>query len=116
MLISELLGETWEAKRSLSSSVSNPEIDEIYESARAVGAIGGKLIGAGGGGFILLFVPPSKQEAVKQRLSKLIHVPFHMERTGSQIIFFDPETDYSAAEQDRAREEIKPFRVNEQHD
>jgi D-glycero-alpha-D-manno-heptose-7-phosphate kinase len=105
-----MLHEAWEAKRSMSSKISSPEVDACYEQARAAGAIGGKLLGAGGGGFILLFVPPSRQTAVRQALARLIHVPFSFEYSGSQIIFFDREEDY--AEQDRARatQPVEAFR------
>ncbi|MDI6761915.1 MAG: kinase [Thermodesulfobacteriota bacterium] len=105
----ELLHEAWQAKRSLSSKVSNSHVDEIYEEAISAGAIGGKLTGAGGGGFILLFVPPSRQGEVRERLNKLIHVPFKIEFSGSQIIFFDSEEDYSAEERDRACRPIRSF-------
>lgn len=91
----ELLDEFWKLKRSLSPQVSSSEIDEIYQKARRAGALGGKLMGAGGGGFLLLFVPPKKQKKVRASLNKLIHVPFGFEREGSQIIFFDPQEDYS---------------------
>lgn len=83
----ELLHETWMQKRALSSSVSNKTIDNIYSSAREAGALGGKLLGAGAGGMFLLFVPPKKQPAVRDRLHDLIHVPFRFESQGSQIIF-----------------------------
>jgi D-glycero-alpha-D-manno-heptose-7-phosphate kinase len=106
----ELLHEAWQAKRSLSPKVSNSQVDEIYESALAAGAIGGKLTGAGGGGFMLLFVPPAKREDVRERLSRLIFVPFKMEFSGSQIIFFDSEVDYSTEEKDRAIRRIELFR------
>jgi D-glycero-alpha-D-manno-heptose-7-phosphate kinase len=106
----ELLHEAWQMKRSLSDKVSNSEIDTIYEAALTEGAIGGKLLGAGGGGFILLFVPPPKQEMVRLRLRELIHVPFHFEFSGSQIIFFDHETDYSEADQARAAQQVQAFR------
>ena len=106
----ELLHEAWQAKRSLSPKVSNSQVDEIYESALAAGAIGGKLTGAGGGGFMLLFVPPAKREDVRERLSRLIFVPFKMEFSGSQIIFFDSEEDYSTEEKDRAIRRIELFR------
>ena len=105
----ELLQEAWQTKRSLSSMVSNSHADEIYEQAISAGAIGGKLTGAGGGGFILLFVPPSRQRKVKEKLNKLIYVPFRFEFSGSQIIFFDPEQDYSAEEQARANQPIEAF-------
>jgi len=94
----ELLHEAWLAKRTLSASVSNPEIDDLYEKARQAGAIGGKLTGAGGGGFLLLFVPPENQGAVLEVLEERIHVPFRFESSGSQIIFHEPEVDYHEVE------------------
>jgi D-glycero-alpha-D-manno-heptose-7-phosphate kinase len=86
----ELLHEAWLAKRSLSHMVSNAEIDDLYERALAAGAIGGKLTGAGGGGFLLLFVPPKRQPEVCEALAGCIHVPFEFETNGSQIIFYEP--------------------------
>lgn len=106
----ELLHEAWQAKRSLSNKVSNSQVDDIYERAIAAGAIGGKLTGAGGGGFMLLFVPLDKQQQVKQTLNKLIHVPFKFEFSGSQIIFFDQEIDYAAEERARANQQVQAFR------
>jgi D-glycero-alpha-D-manno-heptose-7-phosphate kinase len=105
-----LLHEAWEAKRSLSAAVSNPEVDAMYARARAAGALGGKLIGAGGGGFLLLFVPPEGRAAVRKALDTLIHVPFRFESSGSQIIFFDREADYLAEEEQRAALPIQAFR------
>ena len=90
----ELLDEAWQAKRSPSTSVSNPDAEAIYAEATAAGAVGGKLIGAGGGGFMLLFVPPERQAAVKDRLRRLVFVPFRFESSGSQIIFLDAEAEY----------------------
>jgi D-glycero-alpha-D-manno-heptose-7-phosphate kinase len=98
-----LLHESWSAKRSLSQRVSNRVVDDVYDQARAAGAIGGKLLGAGGGGFLLLFVPPENQDSIKRRLSHLVHVPFEFETSGSQIVFFDPEQDYPEEEQAQAR-------------
>ncbi|MFP4040403.1 MAG: kinase [Desulfosudaceae bacterium] len=86
-----LLHEAWLAKRELSREISSSDIDRLYEQARAGGAIGGKLIGAGGGGFLLLFVPPERQNEVKNKLSRLIHVPFCFESEGSRIIFQKPD-------------------------
>ena len=94
----ELLDEAWQVKRDLSQKVSNARIDGIYSDAIAAGAVGGKLLGAGGGGFIMLFVPPDRQERVKQKLHGLIHVPCNFESQGSQIVFLDPEKDYSKEE------------------
>lgn len=104
-----MLHEAWKAKRSLSSLISNSYVEDIYDRAISAGAIGGKLSGAGGGGFMLLFVPPSKQDQVKTNLNKLIHVPFKFDFSGSQIIFFDSETDYSAAERARATQSLRAF-------
>lgn len=105
----ELLHEAWEAKRTLSSSVSNAQVDEIYHAAIGAGAVGGKLNGAGGGGFLLLFAPPSKQQKVREKLNMLIYVPFKFEFSGSQIIFFDLEEDYSAEEKARAAQTLQMF-------
>jgi D-glycero-alpha-D-manno-heptose-7-phosphate kinase len=106
----ELLHEAWQAKRSLSDKVSNSSVDELYEAARRSGAIGGKLLGAGGGGFLLLFVAPQNQAAVREQLSRLIYVPFEFEFSGSQIIFFDPEEDFTEHDRARARQRIDSFR------
>ena len=81
-----LLDEAWKLKRELSEKVSTLDIDEIYGQAIKAGAIGGKLLGAGGGGFILFLVEPDKQQAVKDALG-LYHVPFKFENEGSQIIY-----------------------------
>lgn len=105
----KMLHQAWRTKRSLSAKVSNPYIEAIYDGAMAAGALGGKLIGAGGGGFILFFVQPGDQDRVRQRLHQLIHVPFSFETHGSQIIFFDPEEEYVAEERDRAAREIARF-------
>jgi D-glycero-alpha-D-manno-heptose-7-phosphate kinase len=106
----KLMHESWEAKRSLSTSVSNEDVDHLYETARKAGAVGGKITGAGGGGFLLLFVPPEKQTAVRESLGNLIHVPFSFDFNGSQIIHFQHEENFSHAEQDRINREIRPFR------
>jgi D-glycero-alpha-D-manno-heptose-7-phosphate kinase len=104
-----LMHEAWLAKRSLSASVSNGIVDQAYEAARAAGAIGGKITGAGGGGFMLLFVPPERQVAVRETLGTLIHVPFSFEFNGSQIIHFQHEENFAPAENDRINREIAPF-------
>ena len=85
-----LLHESWLLKRSLSSRVSTPEIDSMYAAARQAGATGGKITGAGGGGFLLLYVEPDRQPAVRQALAHLLHVPFDLDHSGSQIIFSNP--------------------------
>lgn len=86
----KLLDKCWQYKRQLSDRVTNPEIDQIYESALSAGATGGKLLGAGGGGFLLLFARPEVQPQVRARLSKLIHVPFKFETSGSQVVVYQP--------------------------
>ncbi len=106
----ELLHESWLAKRSLSPKVSNSTVDQIYDAARAAGAIGGKITGAGGGGFMLLFVPTRQQAQVRESLKKLIHVPFRFDYSGSQIIFCTHETDYSHSEKERAENPVQGFR------
>jgi D-glycero-alpha-D-manno-heptose-7-phosphate kinase len=103
----ELMHEAWLAKRSLSASVTNAQVDEIYAKARAAGAIGGKLAGAGGGGFMMLFVPPEKQAQVIDSFQGVIHVPFHFESSGSQIIFYDAEPDFSREHQVREQQQGK---------
>ena len=85
-----LLHESWQLKRSLSSRISTPDIDAMYSAARKAGALGGKITGAGGGGFLLLFVEPDRQAAVKKALQHLLHVPFELDHAGSQIIFSNP--------------------------
>jgi len=82
-----LLDEGWRLKRNLSKRVSTEYIDYLYANAIGAGAIGGKLLGAGGGGFLLFFVEPDVQPKVKERLSSLLHVPFRFESSGSTIIF-----------------------------
>ncbi len=85
-----LLHESWMLKRSLSARVSTPAIDEMYAAARRAGALGGKITGAGGGGFLLLYVEPDRRDAVRKALSHLLHVPFDLDHSGSQIIFSNP--------------------------
>lgn len=105
----DLLNEAWQTKRSLSAHVSNPQVDEIYERALNAGAIGGKLTGAGGGGFLLLFVEPDRQNDVREELVNYIHVPFKFEHSGSQIIFCDREEEYVAEEQFRESQQVRSF-------
>jgi len=102
-----LLHESWRLKRSLTHKISTPRIDEIYEAALGAGAVGGKLLGAGGGGFLLLFVRPEEQPAVKEVLKEFLHVPVRFENSGSRIIFYDPDgQDPSLAGQKSAMDEI----------
>lgn len=85
-----LLHETWQLKRRLSNKVSTPAIDEIYDTARAAGAVGGKLLGAGGGGFLLLFAEPPNQPRIKAALKGFINVPVRFENSGSRIVLYQP--------------------------
>ena len=86
----KLLNRAWQNKRSLSSKISNTQIDECYSLAMKAGAIGGKILGAGGGGFILFFVKPENQSKVKAALKNLTLVPFKFENTGSKVIVNQP--------------------------
>tara|TARA_B100000315_G_C14593097_1_gene597037 strand:- start:2289 stop:3284 length:996 start_codon:yes stop_codon:yes gene_type:complete len=84
----ELLNEQWKIKRSLTDNISNKDIDSIYASGIEAGALGGKLLGAGGGGFMLFYVPKDKQNAVKEILKTKLFVPFRFEFTGSKIVYY----------------------------
>jgi D-glycero-alpha-D-manno-heptose-7-phosphate kinase len=83
----ELLHEAWILKRSVTSGISNPDIDRWYDAAREGGALGGKLLGAGGGGFLLFFVERQNRRAVAERLADLRELPFRLEPEGSKIIY-----------------------------
>lgn len=87
-----LLHESWMRKRSLSSGISNTLIDDAYAAARAGGATGGKLLGAGGRGFLLVFAEPSRHAAIRERLTALKEVPFRFSSEGSRVIFQSQET------------------------
>jgi D-glycero-alpha-D-manno-heptose-7-phosphate kinase len=87
----KLLHETWELKRSISPEVSTPLIDDLYTRARKAGATGGKLLGAGGGGFVLLFVEPQKRQSVLDALKDFLMVPFEFESNGTHIVLYEPE-------------------------
>ena len=91
-----LLHESWMLKRELSEGITNSYIDEIYNVARKEGALGGKLLGAGGGGFMLIFAPPEKHSAIENKLADLLRVPFEFENQGSQIVMFQPDMTDSA--------------------
>jgi D-glycero-alpha-D-manno-heptose-7-phosphate kinase len=86
-----LLHENWKIKKSLTQKITNSTIDEIYEAGLESGALGGKLLGAGGGGFMLFFVPPEKREALRIRLRKLLCVPFGFSTRGSHVVVYEPE-------------------------
>lgn len=84
-----LLDESWRLKRTLSDKISTSDIDDIYSRARQAGCVGGKLLGAGGGGFLLLFVRPEERARVVDALAGLLHVPFRFESVGSHVIFYE---------------------------
>ncbi len=85
--IGELMHSGWELKKQLASGITNGEIDTMYHNARKVGAIGGKIIGAGGGGFLLLYCPSDKQDNVRSALRHLRELPLDLERDGTKVIF-----------------------------
>lgn len=85
--LGSILDEGWELKRRMASRISNACIDEIYDRARVAGALGGKVAGAGGGGFLLLYCPPDRQQAVRTALQHLKELPFGLERDGTKVIF-----------------------------
>ncbi|MEE9542951.1 MAG: kinase [Thermodesulfobacteriota bacterium] len=106
----ELLHESWRIKKSLSGEVSNPRLDSLYDKAMKSGASGGKITGAGGGGFMLFLVPPEHQMEVREALHEQIHVPFRFEHKGSEIIYYEPaREDFSDSEKDRDGRNIKAF-------
>jgi len=83
-----LLSEQWKIKKSMSSLITNSDIDEMYKKAMVAGAIGGKLLGAGGGGFLLFLVEPDKQHLVKSALNGVLNVPFNFDFSGSKIVYY----------------------------
>jgi D-glycero-alpha-D-manno-heptose-7-phosphate kinase len=87
----ELLDYTWRLKRGLSGKISSDYIDAIYAKAKDHGALGGKIMGAGGGGFLILFVPPERQREVRECLSDLLYVPFEFETMGTRILYYTPD-------------------------
>lgn len=87
----KLLDYTWKLKRQTGRAVSTNRIDEIYTKGIAAGALGGKLLGAGGGGFLIFYVPPDRQKAVKKALQDLLYIPFKFENDGTRIIYYSPE-------------------------
>lgn len=96
----ELLHETWQLKRKISSKIAPAFVDDVYERARNAGAIGGKLLGAGGGGFMLFFVKPEDKISVCDALNDLLLVPFDFESSGSQVVFYD-QSHYSQSSRTR---------------
>ena len=85
----KLLDESWKLKKGLSNKITSLEIDKIYEQGIKAGAIGGKILGAGGGGCILFIVPPENQSKVEDKLKSLVHIPFEFSNEGSRIIYYE---------------------------
>lgn len=86
-----LLDVTWKLKKGTGSSISTGSIDKLYEKGMTAGALGGKLLGAGGGGFLIFYVQPEKQEAVKEAMKDLLYIPFTFEDGGTRVIHYSPE-------------------------
>lgn len=93
----KLLDVTWKLKRSTGSAVTTSSIDALYEKGIKAGALGGKLLGAGGGGFLVFYVPKENQSAVKEAMKDLLYIPFEFENGGTRVIYFAPE-DYEPKE------------------
>ena len=87
-----LLDETWKLKRQIGGSITTNSIDELYEKGKEAGALGGKLLGAGGGGFFLFYVQPEKRESVMKAMKDLLYVPFKFEDGGTRVIHYTPES------------------------
>ena len=85
--VGRLMQTGWEWKKQMSGRISSPDIDALYERALDAGATGGKIAGAGGGGFLLLYCPPDRQSAVREVLAGMREMPFSLERDGSKVIF-----------------------------
>ena len=90
--LGKLLHETWLLKRALSSNVSNSKIDELYQVGRDAGALGGKLLGAGGGGFMLFYVHPRRHHTLIRATNGLITLPVGVDRDGSRIVVYEPQS------------------------
>ena len=108
-----LLHEAWRVKRELSDKVSTARVDDMYQAARDAGAIGGKLTGAGGGGFMVLFVPPAQHLKVRDVFRDLIYVPIDLDSSGSQVVFYDPDEGYESLDRLRRSQALKPFEENQ---
>lgn len=86
-----MLDDTWKLKRDTGSSVSTSSIDILYDKGIAAGALGGKLLGAGGGGFLLFYVKPEDQAAVRVAMKDLLYIPIDFENSGSKVVHYEPE-------------------------
>lgn len=87
-----LLDHTWNLKRQTGSQISTDSIDGLYQKGVEAGALGGKLLGAGGGGFLVFYVQPERQDSVKWAMRDLLYIPFQFEDRGTQVIYYTPES------------------------
>lgn len=92
-----LLHESWKIKRTLTQRITNAALDEIYDAGLRAGALGGKLLGAGGGGFMLFFIPAERRKALRERLKNLLCIPFSFSTRGSHVVVYEPEDLYDPA-------------------
>jgi len=90
----KLLNESWQIRKTLTQRISNARIDEIYDAGRSAGALGGKLLGAGGGGFMLFLVPPEHRDVLRAALKGLLCVPFSLSNRGSDVVVYEAEQAY----------------------
>ncbi|MBX3166253.1 MAG: kinase [Candidatus Eremiobacteraeota bacterium] len=109
----KLLHESWLLKQSLGEQISNSRVAELYTAALSAGALGGKLIGAGGGGYLLVFAHPGEHPKILRQLSQCVHVPFRFEFSGSQIVFYDPEEEYVEQEAATDPEDLMVSAISE---
>ena len=86
-----MLDYTWKLKRGLASGISTSAIDELYAEAKKAGALGGKLLGAGGGGFLLFYVDKEKQKSFKEKMKSMLYVPFMFEEQGTSVVYYKAE-------------------------
>lgn len=107
-----LMNEAWKVKRSLTQNITSSSIDDIYEAGISAGALGGKLLGAGGGGFMLFFVPPERRHALRSKLRKLLCVPITFSARGSQVVVYEPEDQY---DEGLIRERQEVYAHNHEH-
>ena len=89
--LGRLLDKTWRLKRQTGGAITTNSIDALYEKGISAGALGGKLLGAGGGGFLIFYVQPEKKESVMDAMKDLLYVPFQFEDSGTQVIHYTPE-------------------------
>ena len=87
-----LLDYSWKLKKQTGKAISTSNIDILYERGIKAGALGGKLLGAGGGGFLLFYVQPENQDKLKEELKELLYIPFQFENEGTRILYYSPES------------------------